>query len=77
MLLEQTYLDLIDQGINIQELYVYDYIVKENVFIDIDDTITETVRKIMRNYSTDPEQKSLEYHINSILYNFEGDEDWD
>lgn len=66
-----TYNDLLDQGISITDLYIYDYLLNNaSGYEDIE----ELFNKVVDNYNNDDEYRDLSYHLNAVLNGTEEDE---
>lgn len=73
------YNKLIDNGISITDLYIYDAIINNDTYYyEPNKNIMDTIYSIKENYANDYEGKSLDYHINYVLNGNEAEDDeWD
>lgn len=69
------YNDLVDQGISIMDLYIYDCILNNSYGFE-DESIEDTFYHIKDNYNNDYSCRSLDYHISAVL-NGEEEDEWD
>lgn len=73
----KVYEELLNQGISIMDLYIYDAILNDVYSYGYDDSsIEEKFNRIKQNYSNDYQCRDLSYHINAVLSG-EEEEEWD
>lgn len=78
--LSSVYDELLDRGISIVDLYIYDCLVNDDMgFSDAEETLESRFKKIKDNYANDDECRDLSYHINAVLNGYDYDEEdiWD
>jgi GGDEF domain-containing protein len=77
--LNKVYEELLNQGISIVDLYIYDSIINNEYGYGCgDESIEQTFERIKDNYSNDYQCRDLAYHINAVLNGEEvDDEEWD
>ena len=74
----KAYDNLIDNNVDITELYIYDYVINSDASLYLEnDEITRMVDKIKNNYVNDLNQNNLSYHIDKVLYSEGEDDEWD
>lgn len=75
----KTYEELLNQGISIVDLYIYDSIINDEYGYGYgDETVEQKFERIKENYSNDYQCRDLAYHINAVLNGEEADEEeWD
>lgn len=77
MSIDEAYNYLLDQGISIQDLYIY-YNILNSAWYYEENNITSLINKIRQNYERDMDCRSLEYHINAVLNDAYDEENiWD
>lgn len=57
--LVDVYNDLLDQGISVMDLYIYDYLIS-NVYTN--ENIESLFNKVVESYNNDNEYRDLHYH---------------
>lgn len=72
--LVDAYNDLLDQGISITDLYVYDYLIN-NIYMN--ENVEDLFNRVMDSYNNDSEYRDLHYHLNAVLNGDEVDDEWD
>jgi hypothetical protein len=76
--IKKVYEELLDQGINIVDLYIYDCIINDEYGYGYEDESAESkFYRIKENYSNDYKCRDLAYHINAVLTGEEEEEEWD
>ena len=71
----EVYNDLLDQGISIMDLYIYDYLIN-NAYTN--ENIEDLFNKVVESYNNDNEYRDLYYHLNAVINGeTEYDEEWD
>lgn len=55
----EVYNDLLDQGISIMDLYIYDYLIN-NAYTN--ENIEDLFNKVVESYNNDNEYRDLHYH---------------
>ena len=73
--ISNVYNELLDRGISITDLYIYDYLINDGC-VGHEEDIERLMTKIKNNYANDYEYRSLAYHIEAVL-NGEDDSLWD
>lgn len=71
----EVYNDLLDQGISIMDLYIYDYLIN-NAYTN--ENIEDLFNRVVESYNNDNEYRDLHYHLNAVINGeTEYDEEWD
>ena len=65
--LGSVYDELLDRGISIVDLYIYNCLVNDDMgFSDAEETLESRFKKIKNNYANDGECRDLSYHIANV-----------
>lgn len=75
----KVYEQLLEEGISITDLYIYNCVVNDDYEYGFGSETTEQkFNKIKNNYANDYECRSLAYHIDKVLNgdSYEEDEEW-